>query len=206
MAPNLLHRRFEASRPDQIWVGDITFLTAGQRWLYLAVLMDVFSRRVVGWAVSQRIDEALTLKAWRRAVTLRHPPRGVIHHTDRGGQYCGKDYRKALKAAGATASMSRKGDCWDNAMAESLIKTIKTELGRSFLSPRLAEQQLFEYLEGFYNTRRLHSGIDYRTPLEVERLAALSMLTTDLGTETSGALSLTALAARNSASPHPQIS
>ena len=206
VAPNLLHRRFEASRPDQIWVGDITFLTAGQRWLYLAVLMDVFSRHVVGWAVSQRIDEALTLKAWRRAIALRCPPRGVIHHTDRGGQYCGKDYRKALKAAGATASMSRKGDCWDNAMAESLIKTIKTELGRSFLSPRLAEQQLFEYLEGFYNTRRLHSGIDYRTPLEVERLAALSLLTTDLGGETSGALSLPALAAPDSASPHPQIS
>ncbi len=203
VAPNLLRRRFEACRPDQIWVGDITFLTAGQRWLYLALLMDIFSRRVVGWAVSQRIDEALTLKAWRRAVALRRPPRGLIHHTDRGAQYCGNDYRKALKAAGATASMSRTGDCWDNAIAESLIKTIKTELGRSFLSPRLAEQQLFEYLEGFYNTRRLHSGIDYRTPLEAERLAALS---NHVLTETSGALSLTAHAARPSASPHPQIS
>ena len=132
MAPNLLRRRFEATRPDQIWVGDITFLTAGQRWLYLAVLMDVFSRRIVGWAVSERIDEALTLGALDRAMQLRQAPRGVIHHTDRGGQYCSNAYREALEAAGVAVSMSRAGDCWDNAMAESLIKTIKTELGCGF--------------------------------------------------------------------------
>ncbi len=168
VAPNLLQRRFEALGPDQVWVGDITFLTAGQRWLYLAVLMDVFSRRLVGWAVSDRIDQELTLKAWWRAVAQRRPPRGLIHHTDRGAQYCSDDYRRALRARGAVASMGRTGDCWDNAMAESLIKTIKTELGRSFPSRTLAEQQLFGYLEGFYNTRRLHSGLDYRTPSEVE--------------------------------------
>lgn len=203
VAPNLLRRRFEATRPDQIWVGDITFLTAGQRWLYLAVLMDVFSRRIVGWAVSERIDEALTLGALDRAMQLRQAPRGVIHHTDRGGQYCGNAYREALEAAGVVVSMSRTGDCWDNAMAESLIKTIKTELGRSFATPRLAHQELFEYIEGFYNTRRLHSGIDYQTPLEVERLTTFQPY---LPGETSGALSLTAPAARASASPHPQIS
>ena len=205
VAPNLLRRRFEAARPDQIWVGDITFLTAGQQWLYLAVLMDVFSRRIVGWALSERIDEALTLRALRRAVELRRPARGMVHHTDRGAQYCSNAYRKALEAAGVAVSMSRSGDCWDNAMAESLIKTIKTELGRSFASRRLADQELFEYIEGFYNTRRLHSGIDYRTPLEAERLAALSTPQLELQSGTSGALSPPAHAARPSASPHPQI-
>ena len=203
VAPNLLCRRFEACRPNQVWVGDITFLTAGQRWLYLAVLMDVFSRRIVGWAVSERIDEALTLKALERALEQRQPPRGLIHHSDRGGQYCGKTYRDTLEAAGFAVSMSRKGDCWDNAMAESLIKTIKTELGRSFATPRLAHQELFEYIEGFYNTRRLHSGIDYQTPHEVERRAALSA---SVPGATSGALSLAATAARDSASRHPQLS
>ncbi|MCP5112807.1 MAG: IS3 family transposase, partial [bacterium] len=203
VAPNLLRRRFEATRPDQIWVGDITFLTAGQSWLYLALLMDVFSRRIVGWALSERIDEALTLRALDRAMQLRQAPRGLIHHTDRGGQYCSNAYRQALEAAGVTVSMSRTGDCWDNAMAESLIKTIKTELGRSFATPRLAHQDLFEYIEGFYNTRRLHSGIDYQTPLEAERLAVLAP---HVPGGTSGALSLTATAARSSASPHPQIS
>ena len=193
VAPNLLQRRFEATRPDEIWVGDITFLTAGRRWLYLAVLMDVFSRRIVGWAVSRRIDEALTLKAFERAVAHRCPPAGLIHHTDRGAQYCSKAYRRALEAAGISASMSRTGDCWDN-------KTIKTELGRSFLTRRLAERELFEYIEGFYNTRRLHSGLDYRTPLEAEQLASTTLLT-----QTSGALSLPAIAAQDSASPHPGI-
>ena len=203
VAPNLLSRRFEAYRPDQIWVGDITFLTAGPRWLYLAVLMDVFSRRIVGWALSERMDEALTLKALSRALRLRQPPRGVIHHSDRGGQYCSNSYRNALEAAGIAVSMSRKADCWDNAMAESLIKTIKTELGRSFATPRLAHQELFEYIEGFYNTRRLHSGIEYQTPLEAERRAALSA---SAAGGTSGVLSLTTTVARDSTFPHPEIS
>lgn len=203
LAPNLLARRFEACRPNQVWVGDLTFLTAGQRWLYLAVLMDIFSRRIVGWAVSERMDEALTLKALERALQQCPAPRGLIHHSDRGGQYCGNAYRERLEAAGVAVSMSRKGDCWDNAMAESLIKTIKTELGRSFATPRLAHQELFEYIEGFYNTRRLHSGIDYQTPHEVERRAALSA---SVPGATSGALSLAATAARDSASLHPQLS
>ena len=205
VAPNLLRRRFEATRPDQVWVGDITYLTGGQRWLYLAVLMDVFSRRIVGWSLSECIDESLVLDAWRRALALRRPPRGLIHHTDRGGQYCSKAYREALACAGVTVSMSRKGDCWDNAMAESVIKTIKTELGSSFASPQLAYQGLFAYIEGFYNTRRLHSGLGYRTPLEVERLATLRLPESDLEIDSSGALALPATAPRTSASPHPPI-
>jgi len=199
-APNRLKRRFHATRPNQIWVGDITYLVQGSRWLYLAVLMDLYSRRIVGWSLSDRIDETLTLTALRRAVESRRPPEGLIHHTDRGAQYASRAYRKALDAAGLEASMSRRGDCWDNAPAESLIKTVKTELGRSFLSPELARRELFEYIEGFYNTRRLHSGLDYRTPLEAEQLASTTLLT-----QTSEALSLTAIAARSSASPHPGI-
>ncbi len=199
-APNQLQRCFQATRPNQVWVGDITYLVHGRRWLYLAVLMDLYSRRIVGWSLSDRIDEQLTLRALRRAVESRRPPAGLIHHTDRGAQYASRAYRQALEAAGLEASMSRRGDCWDNAPAESLIKTIKAELGRSFLTRELAERELFEYIEGFYNTRRLHSGLDYRTPLEAEQLASPHGLT-----HTSGALSLPAAAARASASPHPGI-
>ena len=170
-AANLLQRDFQAERPDQIWVGDITYLSTTEGWLYLAFLMDTFSRRIVGWSVSRHIDETLTLSVLQQALATRRPPRGLIHHTDRGSQYCGQDYRDELKKAGLVASMSRKGDCWDNAMAESLIKTVKVELGDHFSSRRRGRQELFAYLEGFYNTRRLHSGLGYQTPAEIERAA-----------------------------------
>lgn len=172
LAPNLLRRRFEAQEPDRTWVGDITYLSTTEGWLYLAFLMDTFSRRVVGWSVSHHIDEALTLSALQQALATRRPPRGLIHHTDRGSQYCSNAYRALLSEAGLVASMSRKGDCWDNAMAESLIKTLKVELGDHFSSRRRGQQELFEYFEGFYNTRRLHSGLGYRTPVEAEREAS----------------------------------
>jgi len=171
-APNLLQRDFAASGPDRIWVGDITYLSTTEGWLYLAFLMDTFSRRIVGWSVSRHIDESLTLSALKQALATRRPSRGLIHHTDRGSQYCAQNYRDELKKAGLVASMSRKGDCWDNAMAESLIKTVKVELGDHFSSRRRGRQELFAYLEGFYNTRRLHSGLDYQTPIEVERAAS----------------------------------
>jgi transposase InsO family protein len=172
VAPNLLRRRFEASRPDEIWVGDLTYLTTPDGWLYLALLMDIYSRLVVGWSLSERIDEELTLSALRQALETRGSVRGVVHHTDRGGQYCGNLYRKTLDKAGIVASMSRRGDCWDNAMAESLIKTIKIEAGSEFADFETARSQLFQYIEGFYNTRRLHSSIGFRPPAELERLAA----------------------------------
>ena len=200
LAPNRLERRFHATRPNQVWVGDITYLAQGRRWLYLAVLMDLYTRRIVGWALGDRIDEQLTLTALRRAVESCRPPAGLIHHTDRGAQYASRAYRRALEAAGIEASMSRRGDCWDNAPAESLIKTIKAELGRSFLTRELAQRELFEYIESFYNTRRLHSGLGYRTPLEAEHEASAQVPTL-----TGGALSLPAIAARASASPRPQI-
>ena len=171
-APNLLQRQFAAPGPDRTWVGDITYLSTAGGWLYLAFLMDTFSRRIVGWAVSSRIDEELCLSALRKALETRRPPAGIIHHTDRGSQYCAGRYRRLLAKAGLVASMSRRGDCWDNAMAESLVKTIKVELGDHFSSRRRAEQELFAYIVGFYHTRRLHSSLDYRTPLEAERDAA----------------------------------
>jgi transposase InsO family protein len=171
-APNLLQRRFAAPAPDRTWVGDITYLSTPGGWVYLAFLMDTYSRRIVGWSVSSRIDEELCLAALRKALGTRRPPAGMIHHTDRGSQYCARDYRRLLAKAGLVVSMSRKGDCWDNAMAESLVKTIKVELGDHFSSRLRAEQELFEYIEGFYNTCRLHSSLGYNTPLEVEREAA----------------------------------
>ena len=181
-------------------MGDITYLAQGRRWLYLAVLMDLYTRRIVGWALGERIDEQLTMTALRRAVETCRPAAGLIHHTDRGAQYASRAYRRALEAAGIEASMSRRGDCWDNAPVESLIKTIKAELDRSFLTRELAQRELFEYIEGFYNTRNLHSGLGYRTPLEAEQGAVVPYLT-----QTSGTLSLPAVAARASDSPHPQI-
>lgn len=198
IADNRLERRFQARRPDEIWVGDITYLAHGRGWLYLALLMDVYSRRIVGWSVSDRIDECLTLTALSRALETRHPPKGLLHHTDRGAQYCSTAYREALDKAGLEASMSRRGDCWDNAMAESLIKTIKTEAGRQFLSRSLAERELFEYIEGFYNTRRLHSGLGYRTPAEVERLTGPTL---HLGEGLPGAVAVPALAGSATAAP-----
>ena len=201
IADNRLQRRFHARGPNEVWLGDITYLVHGRGWLYLALLMDVFSRRIVGWSLSDRIDEHLTMTALRRAIDARRPPPGLIHHTDRGAQYCGNAYRRALDRAGLEASMSRRGDCWDNAMAESLIKTVKTELGREFLSRDLAQRQLFEYIEGFYNTRRLHSGLDYRTPAEVERLVAPSPPSLSLERWSKEAVAPPALAAPATASP-----
>lgn len=198
IADNRLERRFQACRPDEIWVGDITYLAHGRGWLYLALLMDVYSRRIVGWSVSDRIDECLTLTALSRALETRRPPKGLLHHTDRGAQYCSTAYREALDRAGLEASMSRRGDCWDNAMAESLIKTIKTEAGRQFLSRSLAERELFEYIEGFYNTRRLHSGLGYRTPAEVERLTGPNL---HLGEGLPAAVTVPTLAGSATAAP-----
>ena len=187
-------------RVNQAWVGDITYLAHGRRWLYLAVLMDLYTRRIVGWALSERIDEQLTLTALRRAIETCRPTAGLIHHTDRGAQYASRAYRRALEAAGLVASMSRRGDCWDNAPAESLIKTIKTEAGRGFLTHELARRELFEYIEGFYNSRRLHSGLGYRTPLEAETQASTRRLQ-----QARRALALPAVAARPSASPLPEL-
>ena len=171
VAPNHLGRRFEAARPDAVWVGDITYLRKASSWLYLAFLLDLYSRRIVGWSVRDRIDETLPLEALGRALETRQPTRGLLHHTDRGAPYCSAAYREALTQAGLRPSMSRRGDCLDNAVAESWVKTLKAELGREFAGLAQARRELFAYIEGFYNTRRLHSALGYRSPADAERLA-----------------------------------
>ena len=172
VAPNRLERNFSTSAPDRIWVGDITYLWTLEGWLYLAVVLDTFSRRIVGWAVSHRLERELAVTALQRALDARRPAPGLIHHTDRGSQYASQDYGDLVEMAGLVFSMSRRGDCWDNAMAESFFKTLKIELGDCFPSRRAAYRELFEYIESFYNTWRLHSSLGYLSPTEFERLHA----------------------------------
>jgi transposase InsO family protein len=173
VAPNRLERRFVAAKADRIWVGDITYLWTLEGWLYLAIVLDTCSRRIVGWSVSESLERELAVSALEKALASRRPAPGLVHHTDRGSQYASGDYRDLVEQTGLVFSMSRKGDCWDNAMAESFFKTLKVELGSRFPSRQQARRELFEYIEGFYNTRRLHSGIGYRSPAEYERLVAL---------------------------------
>lgn len=173
VAPNLLERDFTAKAPNLVWVTDVTYVWTQQSWLYLAVMLDLFSRRVVGWAMSAHNDEALALAALKMALHTRRPARGLIHHSDRGSVYCGTAYRAVLKAHGIQRSMSRKGDCWDNAVAESFFGTLKQEmLFRRELEPRLAVQTaIFEYLETYYNPKRRHSTLGFLSPVDFEERA-----------------------------------
>lgn len=170
IAPNVLERDFEASAPDQKWVADLTYVPTEEGWLYLALVMDLFSRKFVGWAMSDSMPQELTLAALHMALAWRDPPGGLVHHSDRGSQYAAHDYRKVLAARGITVSMSRKGDCWDNAPMESANGTVKVECvnDEKFQTRRQAEQAILEYL-GYYNTQRMHSSIGYLTPSEFER-------------------------------------
>jgi putative transposase len=172
IASNLLARDFTASAPNQKWVGDITYIWTREGWLYLAVLIDLFSRRVVGWAMGDSLATELPLRALNMAIQTRRPPRGLIHHSDRGCQYASADYRAVLEHHGIVASMSRKGNCWDNAVAESFFATLKTELVRDidFLTRAHAHRELFAYIECFYNRRRRHSSLGYANPNKVEMI------------------------------------
>lgn len=174
VAPNVLDRQFAASAPNQAWVGDITYLWCEEGWLYLAVLIDLYSRRVVGWAALPTLEAELPLLALERALALREPPRNFVHHTDRGSNYASTTYDNALFAAGATVSMSRTGNCWDNAPAESFFATLKRELTDSFPSRSEALRQLTDYMN-YYNYKRLHSTINYMTPVQFE-LANINQL------------------------------
>jgi transposase InsO family protein len=169
IAPNVLDRDFTASGPNQRWAGDITYLRTPEGWLYLAVIIDLFSRFVVGWALSPIIDRHLVLKALDMAVRRRGPAAGRIFHSDQGSQYASEDHRKALVAGAFTCSMSRKGNCWDNAVSESWFSTLKAELGEEFASHAAADRQLFDFIEVFYNQQRSHSTLDYVSPAEFER-------------------------------------
>lgn len=169
-APDLVHRQFHADRPNQCWVGDVTFIGTRAGWLYLAVLIDLCSRKVVGWALSDRNDEPLVSAALRMAITHRQPPPGIIHHTDRGVLYSSGNYRRLMAARGLRASMSRHGDCYDNACAESFFSTLKNELthGQAFATREAARMAIVSYIEGFYNRQRLHQTLGYRTPACVD--------------------------------------
>jgi len=171
VAPNLLARDFKPAGPNQTWAGDVTYIATGEGWSYLAVLLDLFSRRVVGWAMSSSNDTNLALDALRRAVQSRRIiPAGLIHHTDRGSPYASEDYRAALDSFGMVQSMSRKGDCWDNAVSESFFATLRAELVDhvTYANARVAENSIGEYIERFYNVERLHSHLDYVSPVEFE--------------------------------------
>lgn len=170
VADNLLLQRFEASAPNQVWVADITYVWTLQGWLYVACVLDVFSRKVVGWAASHRIDRRLVLAALGQAVFRRRAARGLIHHSDRGSQYACDDYQKQLALHGMQCSMSRKGDCYDNAMMESFFHTLKVECvhGEVFYTREQAHQTLAEYIDVFYNTKRLHSALGYLSPVQFE--------------------------------------
>jgi transposase InsO family protein len=170
VAPNTLERQFAVSRPDEAWVGDITYVWTLEGWLYLCVILDLYSRRIVGWSMSERIDQALTLRALSMALRARQPDAGLLHHSDRGSQYAAGDYRKHLQARGITCSMSRKGNCWDNAVAESFFATLKVEFihESTFHTRSQAVTEIFEYIEVFYNRVRRHSFLGYVSPQEFE--------------------------------------
>ena len=178
-APNLVARDFEPEAPNQVWAGDVTYIATDEGWTYLAVLLDLFSRRVVGWAISDTNDTALALAALQRAVAGRHVvPPGLVHHTDRGSPYASDDYRRALAQHSMVASMSRKIDCWDNAVSESFFATLRVELvdhGR-YRTRGAAEGAIGDYIEGFYNIERLHSHLDYVSPVEFELKAQINQI------------------------------
>ncbi len=172
VAPNHLNRQFQAAEPDRAYVGDITYVATGEGWLYLAVFLDLFSRQVVGWAMSAWMSADLVVDALQMARWRRRPGKGLLVHTDRGSQYASGRFQSLLKDKGYVCSMSRKGNCWDNAPAESFFHTLKTELihHRRFETREQAKQEIFEYIEVFYNRQRKHSTLGYRTPVEFEQL------------------------------------
>ena len=174
IAPNLLRRNFTAAAPNRIWLTDITYVETDQGWLYLAAVMDLYSRRIVGWAMADHLRTELALAALRMALAAKKPGPGLIHHSDRGVQYASEDYRKVVQSAGLLASMRRKGDCYDNAPMESFFHTLKTELVHHshYATRQEATRDIFAYIEGFYNRTRRHSAIGYISPIEMELKAA----------------------------------
>lgn len=171
VAPNELARDFSATRPNERWVTDITYVWTAEGWAYIAVILDLFSRAVVGWSLDATLATSLPLAALGTAIKRRRPTAGLLHHSDRGCQYTSDAYRSELKALGITVSMSRKGNCWDNAVAESFFATMKRELvHRSSWSTRNdLRAAVFEYIEVFYNRRRLHSALGYKAPAAYEQ-------------------------------------
>ena len=176
VAPNLLDRQFDIETPNTAWCGDITYLWTDEGWLYLAVIVDLFSRRVVGWSLSSRMKVNLVRDALLMAIWRRKPGRGLIHHSDRGSQYACHEYQDILEEHGMIPSMSRKGDCWDNAVIERFFRSLKSERTnhRRYSTREAAKQDVINYIEMFYNSRRLHSYLGYVSPVEYEKLAKVA--------------------------------
>jgi transposase InsO family protein len=169
--PNLLNQEFDVDHPKHVWVADITYIWTQEGWLYLATVMDLYSRRILGWQMSRRMNKELVLTALQRALIAAPPIPGIVHHSDQGSQYASKAYQQLLRANGMYTSMSRKGNCYDNACIESFHGIIKRELifHRTYVTREQATQEIFEYIIHFYNAKRIHSACQYQTPLEYEQ-------------------------------------
>lgn len=170
IAPNLLNRNFKVSSPDTAWASDITYVATDEGWLYLATTLDLSSRKIVGWSMDKRMTRKLVCDALEMALGRRQPAMGLIHHSDRGSQYASGDFRKLLDRNGMFCSMSRKGNCWDNAPMESFYHSLKTEMiyFRRFKTRAQARLEIFEFIEVFYNRKRIHSTLGYLSPEEFE--------------------------------------
>jgi transposase InsO family protein len=176
VAPNVLNREFKPTAPNRVWCGDITYLWTDEGWMYLAVFIDLFSRRVVGWALGLRLTQSLVALAFTRAIARRRPGAELLVHTDQGSQYVATEFRRQLEANRITLSMSRKGNCWDNAVVESFFHSFKVEAihGERFRTRWELEREVFDYIERYYNKKRRHSTIDYCSPQEYERRAVVT--------------------------------
>ena len=185
-AENLLNRNFTVSRTNTVWVSDITYCATAEGWVYLAVVLDLCSRRVVGWSMSSRLTTDLVLRALWMAVLTRNPPEGLMFHSDRGSQYTSRAFVRALERRGMIRSMSRRGNCWDNSPSEAFFSSLKTELmgGKAFPGRRQAQAEIFEYMEVFYNRQRLHSSLGYMTPEEYEEALCGGYPSIDLAEKT----------------------
>ena len=174
VAENVLDRQFEAEVPNARWAADITYIWTRQGWLYLAVVIDLFSRRVVGWSMQETMERSLVIAALEMALRARDPSPGLLLHSDRGSQYASGDYQALLERAGCACSMSRRGNCWDNAPVESFFSTLKMELvhERDYETPQQARSEIFEFIEVWYNRQRLHSSLGYRSPVDYETMQA----------------------------------
>ena len=176
VATNILNRQFQVEQPNRVWAGDLTYVWTTEGWLYLAVVLDLYSRTVIGWAMGSRLTVDLAERALTMALTHRKPPAGLLHHSDRGSQYAARRYQRLLGEDGITPSMSRTGNCWDNACVESFFGTLKRELvyHRHYATREEATQDIFEYIEVFYNRRRRHSTLGYDSPAEFEARTAVA--------------------------------
>lgn len=176
IAPNLVNRQFEASGPDQLWLADLTYVDTEEGWLYLAAILDVHSRKIVGWAMDRTMSRVLCIDALKMALMTRQPAQGLVHHSDRGSQYASADYQAMLDNHGIVCSMSRRGNCWDNAPMESFFGTLKTEsLYRDkFKTRNEVRRKIFEYIEVFYNRKRIHSALGFTSPEAFETQVAKS--------------------------------